>query len=171
MISRIISFAILFWLSTVVSATPLTNSPPRIRYSSIYDLSPISYSVTQLGSTETPYDNLYWDNHEDGIYVDIIDGTPLFSSRDKYDSGTGWPTFSRWLNNNNIFTQDDMSSGDLRIEVKSKRSHSHLGHLFDDGPVEYNNVRYCINSAALRFVPLANMKKEGYFAYVRLFRR
>ena len=104
--------------------------------------------------------NPYWDNHEVGIYVDIIDGTPLFSSLDKYDSDTGWPTFARPINSNNIFRQVDTSGGIIRTEIQSKRSNSHLGHLFDDGPVKYNGVRYCMNSAALRFIPLSKMKSE-----------
>jgi methionine-R-sulfoxide reductase len=143
----------------------------RIQTTPISELSPLSYSVTQLGGTETPYDNLYWDNHAVGIYVDIIDGTPLFSSLDKYDSDTGWPTFARPINRNNILKQDDTTGGILRDEIRSRRSGSHLGHLFDDGPARYNGVRYCMNSAALRFVPLAKMRSEGYVSYMRLFRK
>ena len=132
----------------------------RVQRTPISELSPLSYSVTQLGGTETPYDNPYWDNHAVGIYVDIIDGTPLFSSLDKYNSDTGWPTFARPINRNNIIKQDDTTGGILRDEIRSRRSGSHLGHLFDDGPTKYNGVRFCMNSAALRFVPLSKMQTE-----------
>ncbi len=171
MIYRILGFSILFSFLTSVSATPSINTSSLIRYTAIADLSAISYSVTQLGDTEVPYDNPYWDNHEAGIYVDIIDGTPLFSSRDKYDSYTGWPTFSRPINTNNILQKPDTTGGIIRTEIQSRRSNSHLGHLFDDGPAIYNGVRYCMNSAALRFVPLEKMQIEWYVAYMRLFRK
>ena len=123
------------------------------------DLPRVSYLVTREGATETPYENLYWDHHEIGIYVDIISGTPLFSSRDKYDSGTGWPTFSRPIHPRVLIYKPDTSSEETRTEVIARRSSAHLGHLFDDGPIEYAGVRYCMNSAALRFVPVADMKK------------
>ncbi len=159
MFSRTLVAGLIFGICFSVSATGLSLSS-RIKRIPISELSALSYSVTQLGGTEKPYDNPYWDNHEEGIYVDIIDSTPLFSSLDKYDSGTGWPTFARPINSHNISQQPDTSGGAMRTEIKSKRSNSHLGHLFDDGPAKYNGVRYCMNSAALRFVPLANMKSE-----------
>ena len=136
----------------------------------VRDLSPLSYQVTQNGGTEKPYENPYWNTHAAGIYVDIITGAPLFSSRDKYDSGTGWPTFARPINKYVLHYKADFSGSEERNEVIARKSWSHLGHLFDDGPVEYNWVRYCMNSAALRFVPLADMKKEGYGIYMRFVR-
>ena len=137
---------------------------------SLNNLSPLSYQVTQNGVTEKPYENLYWDNHEKGIYVDIISGIPLFSSRDKYDSGTGWPTFARPIRKHVLTYIPDENLDEVRTEVKAQKSGSHLGHLFDDGPQEYHWVRYCMNSAAMRFVPFANMKKEGYAVYMRFVR-
>lgn len=133
----------------------------------VSELSLLSYSVTQNGATEKPFDNAYWDNHEAWIYVDIITWTPLFSSRDKYDSGTGWPTFSRPIHPSVLLYRDDMSSWELRKEVLSRRSQAHLWHLFDDGPSIYRWVRYCMNSAALRFIPRETMKGEGYGNYLR----
>lgn len=109
--------------------------------------------VTQESATELPHQNLYWDSHEEGIYVDIITGTPLFSSLDKYDSDTGWPTFSRPISRFALSYTDDYTQSEQRIEVVSSSSQSHLGHLFDDGPAEFEGVRYCMNSAAMRFVP------------------
>ncbi len=156
--NRTLIAGIIFAISFSVSIGSTLAS--RVQRTPISELSPLSYSVTQLGATETPYDNLYWDNHAVGIYVDIIDGTPLFSSLDKYDSDTGWPTFYRSINTNNILQKTDTSGGIIRTEIQSRRSNSHLGHLFDDGPSKYNGVRYCMNSAALRFVPFANMRSE-----------
>ena len=126
--------------------------------------------VTQHGGTETPFHNAYWDNHAPGIYVDVISGQPLFSSTDKYDSGTGWPSFTQPIEGNFVKMKQDSSLGMDRTEVKSAFSNSHLGHVFDDGPPEKGGKRYCINSAALRFVPLAEMKKEGYGKYLVLFK-
>ena len=132
-------------------------------------LTPIQYAVTQHDATERPFNNPYHDNHEAGIYVDIVSGEPLFSSIDKYDSGTGWPSFTRPLEAANIRKKVDRFLGFERIEVRSALADSHLGHVFDDGP-RPTGLRYCMNSAALRFIPVARLEAEGYGKYVPLFR-
>lgn len=132
-------------------------------------LGPLAFAVTQEKGTEPPFHNAYWDNHEEGLYVDVISGVPLFSSREKFDSGCGWPSFTKPLASERIAKHIDLSHGMVRTEVTSTDSAAHLGHVFDDGPVEAGGLRYCINSAALRFIPKDRLAAEGYAEYARLF--
>jgi len=145
---------------------PLKKGDPELKRI----LTPIQYAVTQRDATETPFRNEYWDNHEAGIYVDIVSGEPLFSSLDKYESGTGWPSFTRPLEPKNVRTKTDRTLFMERTEVRSAGANSHLGHLFDDGPAPAG-LRYCMNSAAMRFIPVSRLGAEGYGKYLPLFQK
>ena len=175
-------FSALFALSPLVTAraeaqatTTATNkaaSPRTYPKPSDADLrrrlSPLQYDVTQHEGTEPPFKNAYWQNHEPGIYVDIVSGEPLFSSLDKYESGTGWPSFTRPLVPENVRTKTDRSLFEARNEVRSVHADSHLGHVFDDGP-KPSGLRYCMNSAAMRFIPASRLELDGYGEFVKLF--
>ena len=161
--------------ATAPAAPPAPAATPRKVFVKPSDseikrkLTPLQYAVTQHEVTETPFRNVYWDNHEPGIYVDIVSGEPLFSSLDKYDSGTGWPSFTRPLEPANIRTKTDHLLGYSRTEVRSAHADSHLGHVFDDGP-RPTGLRYCMNSASMRFIPASQLEAEGYGQYAYLFR-
>ena len=132
-------------------------------------LTPLQFKVTQEAATERPFDNPFNDNHEAGLYVDVVSGEPLFTSLDKFASHCGWPSFSKPVDAANVVEKHDATFGMSRTEVRSKHADSHLGHVFDDGPRERGGLRYCINSASLRFVPLADLEKQGYGEYRHLF--
>lgn len=132
-------------------------------------LSPEQYHVTQKNGTERPFTGEYWDNHEPGIYVDVVSGEPLFASVDKFDSGSGWPSFTRPIDRENVLEKRDFSHLMIRTEVRSAHGDSHLGHVFTDGPKADGGLRYCINSAALRFIHLDDLEAEGHGEYKKLF--
>ncbi|HLR59862.1 MAG TPA: peptide-methionine (R)-S-oxide reductase MsrB [Pseudogracilibacillus sp.] len=133
------------------------------------NLTPMQKHVTKENGTEPPYKNEYWDNVEEGIYVDIISGEPLFSSNDQYDAGCGWPSFTKSIKDEEVVEKEDNTLGMRRVEVRSKTADSHLGHVFPDGPKETGGDRYCINSAALRFIKKSDLEKEGYGEYLKTF--
>jgi methionine-R-sulfoxide reductase len=134
-------------------------------------LTPEQYRVTQMCGTEPPFQNEYWDNHRAGIYVDVVSGEPLFTSLDKFDSGSGWPSFTKPIDKSHVHEKIDKTLGMERVEVRSEKSDSHLGHIFDDGPTDKGGMRYCINSAALRFIPVEKLKEEGYGEFLPLFEK
>ena len=138
----------------------------------IKDLNLTDYQVyiTQHGGTEKPFENEYWDNKEEGIYVDVVTGGPLFSSNEKYDSGSGWPAFTKPIKEEVVKELEDTTLGMERVEVKSSSGDTHLGHVFDDGPKDQGGQRYCINSASLKFIPKNELEKEGYSEYLELFK-
>ncbi|WCD94213.1 peptide-methionine (R)-S-oxide reductase MsrB [Streptomyces sp. HUAS 31] len=141
-----------------------TKSPERLAL-----LTELQYRVTQQDETEPSFANAFWDNKAPGIYVDVVSGEPLFSSADKYDSRTGWPSFTKPLESGHVAERPDTSHGMVRVEVRSVNGDSHLGHLFPDGPRDTGGLRYCINSASLRFIPAGELEKEGYGQYLSLF--
>jgi peptide-methionine (R)-S-oxide reductase len=132
-------------------------------------LSPEQYRVTQRDGTERPFDNEYWDNKEPGIYVDVVSGEPLFASVNKFESHSGWPSFTKPINPEHVIENSDVTHGMTRTEVRSAQGDSHLGHVFPDGPPEEGGLRYCINSASLRFIPLDELESEGYGQYKKSF--
>ncbi|HJT82233.1 MAG TPA: peptide-methionine (R)-S-oxide reductase MsrB [Chthoniobacterales bacterium] len=150
------------------SSTKLSESTKPSESELRQKLTQQQYYVTQQCGTEPPFQNAYWDNHRAGLYVDVVSGEPLFTSMDKFDSGSGWPSFTKPIAQGNVAEKSDESHGMRRTEVRSSKSGSHLGHVFDDGPGP-DGLRYCINSAALRFVPVEKLQEEGYGEYLPLF--
>ncbi len=152
-------------------AKPMSSTPQKYEKTkdAVDKLTEMQRYVTQHEGTEKPFQNEYWDNHEEGIYVDVVSGEPLFSSTDKFDSGTGWPSFTKPISDHMVSEKKDWKLGLPRTEVRSSSGDSHLGHVFPDGPKEKGGNRYCINSAAMKFIPKAEMAEKGYGEYLGLF--
>lgn len=136
---------------------------------SVEKLTPMQFEVTQRNGTEPRFKNEFWDNHASGLYVDVVSGEPLFVSKDKFDSKSGWPSFTQPVSPGAVVEHDDVSHGMRRVEVRSTHADSHLGHVFPDGPIDKGGLRYCINSAALRFIPADQLEAEGYADFVKQF--
>ncbi len=151
------------------SAAENQNNKSKKYQKDLSKLNEFQKYVTQKEGTEPAFSNEYWNNKKDGIYVDVASGEPLFSSKDKYDSGTGWPSFTKPIEKNSVVEKSDNSLGMKRVEVRSKNADSHLGHIFDDGPKDKGGMRYCINSASLKFIPKESLEKEGYQEFMKEF--
>ena len=160
----------LYIISTlIIATTSIAGAQTLTPIDKTKDLTDLQKYVTQHDGTEPPFKNEYWDNKEEGIYVDVVSGEPLFSSKDKFESGTGWPSFTQPIKQSNIDTNIDIKMELPRTEIRSSNSDSHLGHVFTDGPKEKGGYRYCINSAALRFIPKDKLEEEGYEEYLSEF--
>ncbi|MFZ3230589.1 MAG: peptide-methionine (R)-S-oxide reductase MsrB [Pseudobdellovibrio sp.] len=168
--NKTILFALIFISSQIAFTTEARMLKKYSKSELKKILTPMQYSVTQDNGTEPPFRNEYWDNKKAGIYVDIASGEPLFSSKDKFDSGTGWPSFTRPLVKENLIEKVDRELGAERTEVRSLHANSHLGHVFDDGP-KPTGLRYCMNSSSLRFIPKEKLKEEGYEEFVKDFEK
>lgn len=161
-------FTLILYSSSLIAAENQSISEKKYQ-KNIKNLTPIQKQITQKNGTEPAFRNEYWNNKKEGIYVDVASGQPLFSSNDKYDSGTGWPSFTKPISQIYVTEKTDRAYGMKRVEVRSKDADSHLGHIFEDGPQDRGGMRYCINSAALKFIPKEDLQKEGYGEFAKDF--